>query len=110
VKIQTEPFRKVADATAADVSGDAMAAYGQAMQRMHGPMMQGISDPDPDAAFVHGMIPHHQGAIDMAEIVLRYGKDESLHDLALHIIEAQEREIEEMRAWLSRRETPDPRR
>src|SRR5262249_14705030 len=50
-------------------------AYRAAMDRMHGPMMQGIANADPDTAFVLGMIPHHQGAIDMAEIVLKFGKD-----------------------------------
>jgi hypothetical protein len=35
-----------------------------------------------DAAFVLGMIPHHQGAIDMAEIVLKYGSDHHNHELA----------------------------
>ena len=53
----------------------AEAANRAAMDRMHGPMMQGIANADPDAAFVLGMIPHHQGAIDMAEIVLKFGKD-----------------------------------
>src|SRR3546814_7051331 len=72
-------------------------------------MMAGIADPHPEAAFVLGMIPHHQGAIDMAEIVLRYGEDETLHRLARHIIEVQEQEIEAMRAWLRQRNLPQPR-
>ena len=70
---------------------------------MHGPMMQGIDNADPDAAFVLGMIPHHQGAIDMAEIVLKFGKDAQNQHLAREIIPAQRREIGEMREWLSRK-------
>ena len=42
----------------------ATAAYAEAMEKMDAPMMDGIMDPDPDVAFVKGMIPHHQGAID----------------------------------------------
>ena len=60
---------------AAATAATAEAAYRAAMDRMHGPMMQGIANADPDTAFVLGMIPHHQGAIDMAEIVLKFGKD-----------------------------------
>ena len=46
------------------------------------------------------MIPHHQGAVDMAEIVLKFGKDHHNHELARHIIAGQKREITAMRAWL----------
>ncbi len=54
---------------------DATQAYLAAMDKMHGPMMEGARASNPDVAFVRGMIPHHQGAIDMARIVLQYGKD-----------------------------------
>jgi hypothetical protein len=79
----------------------AMEAYTQAMDRMHGPMMQGMMNPDPDIAFVLGMIPHHQGAIDMARIVLHFGKDPANQQLAREIISLQEHELAEMRAWLA---------
>jgi uncharacterized protein (DUF305 family) len=46
------------------------------------------------------MIPHHQGAIAMAEVELKYGKDESRKKLARDIIHAQTREIAEMKDWL----------
>lgn len=90
------------------LGGDAAAAYLQAMEKMHGPMMAGIANPDPDAAFVLGMIPHHQGAIDMARIVLQFGTDHHNHELAQDIIAAQEREIAEMRAWLAERGLAQP--
>jgi uncharacterized protein (DUF305 family) len=78
------------------------------MDRMHGPMMKGVANPDPDAAFVLGMIPHHQGAVDMAEIVLKFGKDHHNHELARHIIAGQKREITAMRAWLKQKKLPEP--
>jgi hypothetical protein len=81
-------------------------AYRAAMDRMHGPMMQGMENPDPDAAFVLGMIPHHQGAIDMADIVLKFGKDAKNKHLAQEIIAAQRREIGEMRSWLRQKNIP----
>lgn len=84
------------------------AAYGAAMDRMHGPMMQGIANADPDAAFVLGMIPHHQGAVDMAEIVLKFGKDSRNQHFAREIIDTQRREIGEMRAWLKQKNIPQP--
>lgn len=82
---------------------EASKAYLEAMDRMHGPMMEGSRDRDPDIAFVKGMIPHHQGAIDMAHIVLRHGKDEEIRKLANEVIREQEREIAQMREWLKRR-------
>lgn len=55
---------------------------------------------DADIDFVRGMIPHHQGAIDMANVVLKYGKSEKIRDLAKNIIREQEKEIELMEKWL----------
>ena len=73
------------------------------MDAMHAPMMEGMMDPDPDAAFVRGMIPHHQGAIDMARVQLKYGTDRELRALAAHIIADQEIEIRQMSNWLEMR-------
>ena len=55
---------------------------------------------DVDADFVAMMIPHHQGAIDMALAELRYGKDERLKRLAQEIVVAQKQEIDVMRLAL----------
>lgn len=73
----------------------------EAMDAMHGPMMDGVMADDPDVAFVRGMIPHHLGAIDMARIVQQYGDDPQTKEWAAQIIAAQEREIAEMQAWLT---------
>ena len=52
-----------------------------------------------DMDFVKMMIPHHQGAIDMARVELKYGKDRQMRRLAANIVKAQEREIREMKTW-----------
>lgn len=77
-------------------------AYMEAVERMHAPMTEGIQASDPDVAFVRGMIAHHQGAIDMAKVVLQYGKDEQAKKWANDVIREQQREISEMEEWLKK--------
>jgi hypothetical protein len=55
---------------------------------------------DVDADFVAMMVPHHQGAIDMALAVLRHGKNEQVRRLAQEIIVTQQQEIAAMRLAL----------
>ncbi len=78
-------------------------AFNESMERMHHDM--GVASDDADETFMRMMIPHHQGAIDMAEIVLEHGSDEETRALAQAIIESQSAEIEQMEAWLAARET-----
>lgn len=72
------------------------------MGAMNAQMNEGMLAPDLDVAFVCGMLPHHQGAIDMARAELKYGKDPFTRQLATGIIAAQEKEIAEMKDWLSK--------
>jgi uncharacterized protein (DUF305 family) len=77
-------------------------AYEEAMERMHRAMAIDFTG-DPDADFARAMIPHHQGAIDMARVVLEHGSDPAILTLAQEVITAQEREIAFLRQWLERR-------
>lgn len=81
---------------------EATEAFEKAHARMHDDMMAALTG-DPDVDFMQGMIPHHQGAIDMAEIVLKHGKDPETRKLAEEIIKAQTAEIAFMREWLAKR-------
>ena len=53
---------------------------------------------DPDVDFRKHMIPHHQGAVDMAKVALKHAKDPETRKMAENIIKDQEREIGEMQA------------
>ena len=81
--------------------GEASKAYAKANLAMHSGMdIEYTGNPDVD--FAKGMIPHHQGAIDMAKIVLQYGKDAEIRKLAEGVVTAQEGEITFMKDWLAR--------
>ncbi|MEJ5990701.1 DUF305 domain-containing protein [Ramlibacter sp. PS3R-8] len=86
----------------AAAGGTAQAAYLASMQRMHADMEAGVKNADADQAFVRGMIAHHRAAIEMAQIQLQHGKDAQQRQLAQSIIATQQREIDEMQAWLKR--------
>jgi hypothetical protein len=86
----------------AGAGGPAIEAYLAASERMHRDMAIEFTG-NPDVDFARGMIPHHQGAIEMARAVLEYGQDPEIRALAEAIIAAQEKEIAVLRSWLEKR-------
>ena len=77
------------------------AEYAKAMEIMHRDMDIKYTG-NADADFVRGMIPHHEGAVAMAKIVLKYGKDPEIRKLAEDVVKAQEAEIAMMKKWLEK--------
>jgi hypothetical protein len=75
---------------------------GDSMNVMHKGMHSAPYTGNPDRDFITMMIPHHQGAIDMAKAILLYGKDEQLKRLAQEIIADQQNEVQLMQLWLSK--------
>lgn len=88
-----------------DMDLDAMPAHVQEnMRKMMATMPamhQGMMHEDADVAFACGMIAHHQGAIDMAQALLKHGQDKTMRALAEEIIAAQVGEIQKMTTWLA---------
>lgn len=63
-------------------------------------MLKGKTGDAFDKAFIEGMIPHHQGAIDMAKAAQQSAKHEEINRMADAIISAQQKEIDQMNQWM----------
>jgi len=77
----------------------------ESMDRMDNGMKSAPMNGDVDHDFATMMMPHHQGAIDMAKAELAYGKDPMMRRLAEEIIVDQQSEIQAMQLWLSKKPT-----
>lgn len=88
------------DADDDDSFGGMMGGNGGMMSNM-GMMLRGLEGDKFDEAFIRLMIPHHEGAIDMAQEALKSAKHPEMKQLANDIIKAQQREIDMMKSWLT---------
>ena len=79
---------------------EASQAYLEINDRMHSGMAIEFTG-NADVDFVRGMIAHHRGAVEMAEVVIRHGADPEVRKLAEEVIAAQEAEIAWMEGWLA---------
>lgn len=78
------------------------ADYDKSITRMHDEMLIGMGYNDPDTTFAKSMLGHSRGALDMASLQLKYGSDPVMRQLAQHIIDSQQGEINIINKWLAR--------
>jgi uncharacterized protein (DUF305 family) len=79
-----------------------MRAMNASMEHMDRDMAAAPMNGDVDHDFATMMMPHHRGAIEMAEVELSYGKDPVMRRLAQEIIVDQQSEIDAMQLWLTK--------
>ena len=88
------------DAAAGAATGSS-AAFEAAAMKMHADMPMTYTG-DAEVDFAKGMIPHHEGAIAMANVLLQYGKNADMRKFAEDVIKAQTAEIAMLRDWLAK--------
>src|ERR1700752_2726338 len=85
-------------------------AMKDSMERMDNGMKSGPMNGDIDHDFATMMMPHHQGAIDMAKAELLYGKDPVMRRLAEEIVVDQQSGIQAMQLWLDKQTSQSSKR
>lgn len=101
----TQETAEAEPAHAAHASSPGQSAGDRAFAASEAEMHRGMaaaSGETVDQAYIAKMIEHHRGAVAMAEVAMRDSKDPEIRRMAQGVIDAQTREIAEMRAW-----TPD---
>ncbi len=93
---QSQP---TASETAVSVSSETPLTDNNTMSEHHEMMDLGPADAEYDLRFIDAMIPHHQGAINMAKQVVQNSTRPELKNLAEEMIKAQEKEIAQMQEW-----------
>ncbi|WP_295895908.1 DUF305 domain-containing protein [uncultured Bartonella sp.] len=89
---------------AASTISKTLSASSGALDKVNEAMMKNMSikmSGDADVDFIKMMLAHHQGAVDMAQVELQYGKDPEARKLAETIIANQQQEIKQMQDWLA---------
>jgi uncharacterized protein (DUF305 family) len=84
------------------IADEFMGAIDASMSKMQKGMTSAPMSGDVDHDFATMMLPHHQGAIDMAKAELSYGKDPVMRRLAQEILVDQQSEMDAMQLWLSK--------
>jgi len=79
------------------------------MTAMNGSMKAAAMNGNVDHDFAAMMIPHHEGAIEMAEAELSFGRDKTMRRLAQEILVDQKSEIDAMNLWLAKQSSTPPR-
>ena len=92
------------------VEAQFMHAMNGSMERMDRQMAKAPMNGNVDHDFASMMIPHHQGAIDMAKAELIYGKDPVMRRLAQEILTDQQSEIDAMQLWLGKTTAGNPQK
>ena len=109
-----QDHRHPAETAGASARNPAWFELTSSMEKMHSGMASVKPCGDSDVEFVRLMLPHHQGAIDMARTQLLYGRSPEMRRLAQEIITDQQSEIDLMRLWLKKQggekcgPSPDP--
>lgn len=93
----SENLNRESNATTTNTSNNQHINHGGMNHNMA--MDLGPADADYDLRFIDAMIPHHQGALEMAEALLQKSTRPELKQLATAIIKAQKQEINEMKQW-----------
>jgi uncharacterized protein (DUF305 family) len=100
----------IATAQIRPVSAQFMQEMNGSMKRMDRQMVTAPMNGNVDHDFAAMMIPHHQGAIDMAKAELIYGTDPVMRRLAQEILVDQQSEIDVMRLWLGKTTAGNPQK